>query len=135
MAVAANVLISLLVLQLGWQYLFRFGPDTIGNERVPVYYQNHGLREVVLVATLAVVMLVLTWITPTLLRVTLLSVCGLGVVGSYWIAVGAVGLGRQFEEDASDDLVPHVNHAIQVVIFGAGMVLKWITVTPSAVSV
>ena len=121
-----NILITLLVLQLTWQYVARFGRDTIGNDRVPTYYQNHGIREIVLSATLAILMLIFSWFGDSTLSLILLTISGVGLVGCYWIAVAFVGLGRQFEEDASDDFVPHVNHAIQVVVLAAALILKWI---------
>ena len=122
----ANILITLLVLQLVWQYALRFGKDTIGNPRVPQYYQTHGIREIVLSATLAGIMLVCAWRTQaTSLDLVLLTLAGTGLVGSYWVAVAFVGLGRQFPEDDSDDLVPHVNHAIQAVVLVLALGLKW----------
>ena len=126
MDLLGNVILSVLVLQLVWQYAFRFGKDTLGNPRVPQYYQNHGIREIVLSATLAGIMLVCAWRgQSTSLDLVLLTLAGLGLVGCYWIAVGFVGLGRQFPEDESDDLVPHVNHAIQALVLALGLGLKW----------
>ena len=126
MDILGNILITALVLQLVWQYAFRFGKDTIGNSRVPQYYQNHGIREIVLSATLAGIMLVCAWRSQaTSIDLVLLTLAGVGLVGCYWIAVGFVGLGRQFAEDDSDDLVPHVNHAIQAVILVLALGLKW----------
>ena len=126
MDLLGNILITALVLQLVWQYAFRFGKDTIGNPRVPQYYQNHGIREIVLSATLAGIMLVCAWRSQaTSLDLVLLTLAGIGLVGCYWIAVGFVGLGRQFADDDSDDLVPHINHAIQGVILVLALGLKW----------
>ena len=126
MDLLGNILITALVLQLVWQYAFRFGKDTIGNPRVPQYYQNHGIREIVLSATLAGIMLVCSWRSQaTSLDLVLLTLAGVGLVGCYWIAVGFVGLGRQFAEDDSDDLIPHVNHAIQAVVLVLALGLKW----------
>ena len=126
MDLLGNVLLTALVFQLIWQYAFRFGKDTLGNPRVPQYYQNHGIREIVLSATLAGIMLVCAWRSqPTSLDLVLLTLAGIGLVGCYWIAVGFVGLGRQFAEDDSDDLVPHVNHAIQALILALALGLKW----------
>ena len=130
MDLSANILLTLLVLQLGWQYVFRFGRDTIGNDRVPTYYQNHGIREVILAAALAMVIIILTWTAPTLSGLVMLTLCSAAVVGCYWIAVIMVGLGRQFEEDSSDDVVPHINHAIQVVLVVIALTLKWVASTP-----
>ena len=126
MSLIGNILISLLVLQLVWQYAARFGRDTIGNDRVPVYYQNHGIREIVLSLTLAALMMIFSWRGESTFELVMLTIAGTGLVGCYWVAVACVGLGRQLEDDDSDDIVPHVNHAIQVVILGAALTLKWI---------
>tara|TARA_B100001059_G_scaffold174412_1_gene174775 strand:+ start:248 stop:634 length:387 start_codon:yes stop_codon:yes gene_type:complete len=124
-ALIGNILISLLVLQLVWQYIARFGRDTIGNEQVPTYYQNHGIREIVLSFTLAALMLVFSWMGESTFDLIMLTIAGVGLVGCYWIAVACVGLGRQFQGDDSDDIVPHVNHAIQVLVLCIALVLKW----------
>ena len=74
----------------------------------------------------SIVLLVCAWRTQaTSLDLVLLTLAGTGLVGSYWVAVAFVGLGRQFPEDDSDDLVPHVNHAIQAVVLVLALGLKW----------
>ena len=129
MDLLGNVLLTALVFQLIWQYAFRFGKDTLGNPRVPQYYQNHGIREIVLSATLAGIMLVCAWrAQATSVDLVLLTLAGVGLVGCYWIAVGFVGLGRQFPEDDSDDFVPHINHAIQALVLALGLGMKWAAV-------
>lgn len=71
-------------------------------------------------------MMISSWRGESTFELVMLTIAGIVLVGCYWLAVACIGSGRQLEEDDSDDIVPHVNHAIQVVILGAALTLKWI---------